>query len=339
LIKDVNLNEEIVVKTIDMSRKITPIRDFKSLVKIYIYLLKTKPDIIYSITPKAGLLSMVASFFARVPIRVHNIVGMPLMEAEGNKKRVLKLIEKITYSFSTNLFCNSFGLREYIRENITKREIKVIANGSINGVDTEFFRDNFSKIQKDNIREKLDIKRDDFVIIFIGRVVRDKGINELIEAFSILDSRFKNLKLIIIGDFEEHLNPIDKKSIDLMKSSRDIIRFDFQKDIRPYLSISNLFVLPSYREGLPNSLLEAGSFGTPLMATDINGCNEIIEDNQNGILVQKRSVESLVKNITLLLENRKLYNKLKDNVRNSIIKRYNQKFFLKSLKDELEQLR
>ncbi len=330
--------EGVKLKAIDMSRKITPIYDLKSLIKIYLYILKTKPDIVYSFTPKAGLLAMIASFFARVPIRVHNIVGMPLIEAKGNKKKLLKLIERLTYAFSTNLYCNSFGLKNYINKNLTKRNIKVIANGSINGIDTKFFNNTLSNKKKMQIKERVNIKKDDFVILFIGRVVTDKGVNELIEAFDILRKNYQNLKLLIVGDFEEHLNPIKKKSMDLMKNNQDIIRIDFQKDIRPYLAIANLFVLPSYREGLPNSLLEAGSFGLPLVATNINGCNEIIIDGENGILVEKKSVSSLVNAIMELIENKKLYNEIKENVRNSIINRYNQEFFLKKLKDELEKL-
>ena len=124
----------------------------------------------------------------------------------------------------------------------------------------------------------------------------------------------------------------------MLNSNQNIIRVDFQKDIRPYLSISSLFVLPSYREGLPNSLLEAGSFGVPLLATDINGCNEIIIDRENGILVEKKSIDSLANGIESLIKDKKLYLKLKSNVRNSIIKRYNQELFLSKLKNELENL-
>ncbi len=334
--RDIEKFEGVEIISIDMSRKITPFKDLKSLIKIYLYLLKSKPDIVYSFTPKAGLLAMVASFFARVPKRVHNIVGMPLMEASGKKKILLKSIERLTYSFATNLFCNSYGLREFINKNLTKRDIKVIGNGSINGVDTEFFKDIYTKDEKDRLREELNIRESDFVLLFIGRIVKDKGIDELIKAFNILNKKYKNIKLLIVGDFEADLNPID--NIELLNSNRDIIRIDFQKDIRPYLSISSLFVLPSYREGLPNSLLEAGSFGVPLLATNINGCNEIIVDRENGILVSKKSVNSLINGIETLIKDKKLYQKLKSNIRNSIIKRYNQKFFLSKLKDELENL-
>jgi len=338
VISDIEAYEGVKVHTIDMTREITPFQDLKSLFKIYIYLSKNKPDIIYSFTPKAGLLGMIASYFARVPVRVHNIVGMPLIEASGNKKRLLKIIEKITYFFSTNLFCNSYGLKEYIQKNLTKKNVKVVGNGSINGIDMKLFRDTFTQIQKDELRDSLNIQKDDFVLLFIGRVVKDKGINELIQAFSILDKKYNNLKLLIVGDFEEHLNPIESKSIEIMRSNQNIIQVGFQKDVRPYLGVSSLFVLPSYREGLPNSLLEAGSFGIPLVATDINGCNEVIRDGENGILIKPKSVESLVDGISLLVENKQLYNRIKKSVRESIEDRYSQIFFWESLKNELESL-
>jgi len=338
LISQIEAYERVKVHTIDMTREITPFQDLKALFKIFVYLSQNRPDIIYSFTPKAGLLGMIASYFARVPVRVHNIVGMPLIEASGNKKRLLKVIEKITYFFSTNLFCNSYGLKEYIQKNLTKRDIKVVGNGSINGIDTKLFRDTFTQTQKDELRDSLNIQKDDFVLLFVGRVVKDKGINELIQAFYILDKKYNNLKLLIVGDFEEHLNPIESKSIEVMKNNRNIIQVGFQKDVRPYLGVSSLFVLPSYREGLPNSLLEAGSFGIPLLATDINGCNEIIGDRENGILIKPKSINSLVDGISLLVENKQLYNRIKKSVRNSIKARYSQIYFWESLKNELESL-
>ena len=336
--EDISDYEEVELIGIDMTRQITPLQDLKSLFKLYRYFRQSKVEIVYSFTPKAGLLSMIASFFARVPKRAHNIVGMPLMEASGNKKRLLKFIERTTYFFSTNLFCNSYGLKEYIEKNLTKKEIKVIANGSINGVDINFFKDTFSDLEKKNKRKELGIEEDDFVLLFVGRVVKDKGVNELIEAFTILEKNFDNIKLLIVGDFEEELSPISKQSIKSMQNNQNIISVGFQKDIRSYLSVSSLFVLPSYREGLPNSLIEAGSFGIPLLATDINGCNEVIIPNKTGVLVKKKSVDSLVTGIQLLIEDKKLYNSIHNNVRKLTVDRYSQEFFFNSLKDELEKL-
>lgn len=336
--EEIQKNEGVELKAIDMTRQITLFQDAKALIQLCLFLLKKRPDIVYTFTPKAGLLGMIASFITRVPIRVHNVVGMPLMEATGAKLKLLKFIEKLTYALSTNLFCNSYGLKEYIQQHLTKREINVVANGSINGVDTDYFKDTFSAKEKEEQRKKLGISQNDFVLLFVGRVVRDKGVNELLQAFTLLRENYKELKLLIVGDFEEELSPIEPKSVTLLKTDKNIISVGFQKDIRPYLSISNLFVLPSYREGLPNSLIEAGSFGIPLLATDINGCNEVIISNKTGILVEKKSVESLVEGIVKLLDNKELYQEIKDNIRVLTIERYGQELFHEALKSDLEKL-
>lgn len=336
-IQEISKAEGVELKSIDMTRQITIIKDLKALIELYKYFKNQKPDIVYTFTPKAGLLGMMASFLSRVPVRIHNVVGMPLMEATGKKFILLKFIERLTYLFSTNLFCNSFGLKKFINENLTKKDVKVIAQGSINGVDTEFFKNTKTLDEKELIRDKFKIDKKDFVITFVGRIVKDKGINELIEAFVNLSKKHNNLKLLLVGDYEEHLNPIKKENKILIDSLDSIITVGFQNDIRDFLSITDLFVLPSYREGLPNSLIEAGSFGIPLLATNINGCNEIIDDCITGILVEKKSAKKLEEAIDKLLEDKELYNSIKLKVRDRIIEKYEQKYFWNELKNEIKK--
>lgn len=335
--QEISKAEGVELKSIDMTRQITIIKDLKALIELYKYFKNQKPDIVYTFTPKAGLLGMMASFLSRVPVRIHNIVGMPLMEATGKKFILLKFIERLTYLFSTNLFCNSFGLKKFINENLTKKDVKVIAQGSINGVDTEFFKNTKTLDEKELIRDKFKIDKKDFVITFVGRIVKDKGINELIEAFINLSKKYNNLKLLLVGDYEEHLNPIKNENKILIDSLDSIITVGFQNDIRDFLSITDLFVLPSYREGLPNSLIEAGSFGIPLLATNINGCNEIIDDGITGILVEKKSAKKLEEAIDKLLEDKELYNSIKLKVRDRIIEKYEQKYFWNELKNEIKK--
>lgn len=335
--QEISKDEGVELKSIGMTRQITIIKDLRALIELYKYFKNQKPDIVYTFTPKAGLLGMMASFLSRVPVRIHNIVGMPLMEATGKKFILLKFIERLTYFFSTNLFCNSFGLKKFINENLTKKDVKVIAQGSINGVDTEFFKNTKTLDEKELIRDKFKIDKKDFVITFVGRIVKDKGINELIEAFINLSKKYNNLKLLLVGDYEEHLNPIKKENKILIDSLDSIITVGFQNDIRDFLSITDLFVLPSYREGLPNSLIEAGSFGIPLLATNINGCNEIIDDCITGILVEKKSAKKLEEAIDKLLEDKELYNSIKLKVRDRIIEKYEQKYFWNELKNEIKK--
>ena len=321
--------------TIPMERKITPFKDLMVLYKLIVYFYKSKPDIIYTFTPKAGLLGMIAGFFSFCPTRIHNVVGMPLMEATGRKKVILQWTEKLTYLFATHVYCNSFGLKEYINDTLTKKEVKVIGQGSINGVDSQFYNDTFTKEEKNKIRENLGFGETDFIISFMGRIVKDKGVDELVEAFKLLNQKYKNIKLLVVGKFEEDLNPISNATKTFISENDSVKLVGFQNDLRELLSISDLFVLPSYREGLPNSLIEAGSYGIPLVATDINGCNEIIIDGVNGKLVKKKDSNSLYLTMEELYLNKDLYDKLKNNVRESIVSRYQQDYFLEELKNNL----
>ncbi len=336
--EDISSYEGVKIHSVNMTRQITPIEDLKSLIKLFQYIKKEKPDAVYTFTPKAGLLGMMASFLARVPVRIHNIVGMPLMEVKGIKRKLLELIEKLTYFFATHLFCNSFGLKDYLYKNLTKKEVRVIANGSINGVDTDYFKNDKSICEQDEIRQEYGISPSDFVITFVGRIVKDKGINELVEVFLELSKKHDNLKLLLVGDYEEHLNSIDKKNKDLIDSSPSIIAVGFKKEIRNFLAITDLFALPSYREGLPNSLIEAGSFGIPLLATNINGCNEIIIQNETGILVNKKDNISLKNGLERMIVDTEQYNYIKKNIRTQIQERYSQDYFWQELRNEFESI-
>ena len=329
--------EGIKIKAIEMTRQITPIQDLKALYKLYKYISYENPNIVYTFTPKAGLLGMAASFLTRVPVRIHNVVGLPMMEANGVKLIVLKFIEKLTYFLSTKVFCNSFGLQKYINNNLTSLPITVVGQGSINGVDTEYFKNKKNKEEELEVKNTYNISKDDFVITFIGRLVKDKGINELVESFIILLKKYPNLKLLLVGVYEDNLYKIDKETEQLINESNAIITAGFQKDTRKFLSITDLFTLPSYREGLSNALIEAGSFGVPLLATDIIGNNEVIENNVTGLLVKMKDVSSLTNGIEKFITDKKFYSYIKNNVRGEIIKKYNQNYFWKELECELRK--
>jgi len=327
--------EKVKIKTIDFTRKINILKDLKVLFQLWSYFVQTKPDIVYTLTPKAGLLGMIASFFARIPIRLHSVVGLPHLEATGKRKAILEFTERLTYFFTTHLYCNSINLKNIMSTQLTSKSVNIIGNGSVNGVDENYFQDIFSFDEKKDFRKTLEIKKEDFVITFVGRIVQDKGIRELVEAFRQINQNNPNMYLLLIGDFENDLDPIDTATAKIIQNCKKIVHIPFQQEIRPFLSITDLFVLPSYREGLPNVLIEAGSMGIPLIATNINGCNEIIQDGINGLLCEKKDTESLKKAIEKLMFNKELYRAFKNNARNSIIKRYSQKYFWEELRKHL----
>lgn len=334
----IKLYENVNIKTVDFTRKINIFKDLKVLIDLIAYFYRNKPDIVYTLTPKAGLLGMLAAWVLRIPLRIHIVVGLPHMEAKGKRKIILEITERITYFCCTNLYANSLNLQAYIQKYFLFKNVNVIGQGSANGVDTHWYQDTSSAIEKMDGREKLGILKNDFVITFVGRIVKDKGIDELIEVFNLLSINFHHLKLLLVGDFEDNLNPISKESKKYILEYQNIIHIKFQEDIRSFLSISDLFVLPSYREGLPNSLIEAGSYGIPLLSTDINGCNEVIINGKNGLLVEKKSKNELYVAMERFISDKVFYTKVKSCVRESIVRRYSQDYFWNELRNEFLKL-
>jgi glycosyltransferase involved in cell wall biosynthesis len=326
--------EGISVYSVEMSRKITPIKDFVALLNLYSYFKKSKPLIVHTHTPKAGTIGMIAAKLAGVPIRLHTVAGLPLMETMGFKRVILKLVEKITYGCSTMVYPNSFGLKKIIEQNgfCNSKKLKVISNGSSNGINTSYFNPEiFSNESKLELKNNLKIYPEDFVFIFVGRLVSNKGINELVKAFDAFSNDIISSKLILVGHFESELDPLENDTLKIIENNINIIHVGYQSDVRLYFSVANCLVFPSYREGFPNVVMQAGAMGLPSIVSDINGCNEIIEDGVNGKIIPVKNLEAIVEKMTELASNKILYNKLQTNARNIIIERYEQKEVWESL--------
>ena len=344
-LREVRENEGIVMGAINMSRKITPFQDLKSLWKMWNFLRKEKPQIVHTHTPKAGIIGMLAARLAGVPHRLHTVAGLPLMEATGIKRKILNFVEKLTYSFATRVYPNSKGLYDFILQNnfTQSNKLKIIANGSSNGINTTFFSPaQVSEIEKVALREKLNIQPDDFVFVFVGRIVSDKGINELIKAFSELQTAENNeltgIKLLLVGGLESDLDPLNPETLAEINQNKDIISAGFQQDVRPFFAISDALAFPSYREGFPNVVMQAGSMGLPSIVSDINGCNEIIVEGENGLIIPPKNVEKLKEKMLTLAKDKNLYAKLKENSRRMIENRYEQSVVWKALLEEYEGL-
>ena len=339
-LQEVSKEEGIRTIELNMSREITPFKDFISLVKMIFLILKEKPAIVHTHTPKAGIVGMMASWICRVPHRLHTVAGLPVMEAVGKKKKILLMVEKLTYASATKVYPNSYGLEEYILENnlALKEKLKIIGHGSSNGIDTSHF-DRTNEVMKESIliKEKYDLK-DKFIFCFVGRVVKDKGIDELMYAFDKLNTISKNIKLLIVGKFEEDLDPISGTSHRILEENTNIINVGFQNDIRPYLACSDTFVLPTYREGFPNVVLQASSMELPCIVTNINGCNEIIKNNKNGLIVEPKNENELYNAMKKFLDKKDLVNKLSLHTRKDIIKKYDRKQFFEYLVKEYNEV-
>ncbi len=344
-LREVHENEGIAVEAITMSRKITPFQDLKSLWEMWNFLRKEKPQIVHTHTPKAGIIGMLAARLAGVPHRLHTVAGLPLMEATGTKRKILNFVEKLTYSSATMVYPNSKGLYDFILQNnfTQSNKLKIIANGSSNGIDTTFFSpDQVTETERVTLREKLNIQPDDFVFVFVGRIVSDKGINELIKAFSELQAAGNNepvgIKLLLVGGLENDLDPLNPETLAEINQNKDIISVGFQQDVRSFFAIADALVFPSYREGFPNVVMQAGAMGLPSIVSDINGCNEIIVEGENGLIIPPKNVEKLKEKILTLAKDKNLYTKLKGNSRRMIENRYEQSVVWNALLEEYEGL-
>ncbi len=282
--------------SLEMTRKITPLQDLRCLLQLIRFLRKDKPHIVHTHTPKAGIVGMLAAFITGVPLRMHTVAGLPLMEAKGLKKSILYAVERLTYRCATHVYPNARGLMDFIQEKklAGKTPLKCIGNGSSNGIDLTYFNpERVSKEQEMSFREKWNISKNDFVFLFIGRLVGDKGLNELVAAFEQLANKIPNAKLLLVGPQEPTLDPLKQVTIASIEKNPKIVSTAYQQDVRPFLKMAQVFVFPSYREGFPNVVLQAGAMGIPCIVSDINGCNEIIENEVNGLIVPPKSIQPL----------------------------------------------
>ncbi len=329
--------EGIETAAIRMTRAITPIKDLKAAWKIYAFLKKAKPDIVHTHTPKAGLLGMLVARMAGVPVRMHTIAGLPLIEARGIKRKLLELTEKITCSCATKVYSNSFQLSGFIQSHqlCPTSKLKVLGNGSSNGINTNYFKlTPLISARAGKLRKIMGVASQDFIYIFIGRLVKDKGIEELVDAFLLLNQSYSAITLLLVGPFEPERDPVSDRIQNIIRTNPAIIHTGFQQDIRPFLALSHVLVFPSYREGFPNVPMQAGCFHLPTIATDINGCNEIIKHGVNGMLVPPKQVDPLMTAMKIMIDNKPLYQQFRKNARSMITSRFEQTEFWKLLLQE-----
>lgn len=320
-LKEIATRENVNYKGIKMNREIALFNDIKSLICLIIFFVKERPTVLHCNTPKASLLGLIAAYITRVPNRIYYIHGLRYEGVTGIKRKILITMEKISCFCANKIVAVSFGVQEIVQNDLTSKKVDVIHNGSPNGMVIDDFIN--SQYNKSEIREELNILKSDFVYGFVGRIVGDKGINELIEAFQVLNEEYKNTKLLLIGLYEEELDPLKKETIEEIKNNQNIIELGFQKDVKKYLSIINVFVSPSYREGFGLSLLEANLMGKPVIATKVTGYTEIVTQGENGFLIPIKNSEELKNKMEWSLLNSEIILKMKDQCINIVKNKYN----------------
>lgn len=285
---------------VPMTRKITPLQDLKCLFQLIKIFRKEKPDIVHTHTPKAGLLGMIAAKFCRVKIRIHTVAGLPMMVEKGNKFKVLKFVEKLTYASANHVWPNSKSLLDFIASQklTSARKLSIIAKGSTNGINIDKFDEkNIDANKLAQIKSSINFKATNTYLLCMGRLVKDKGIVELINAFKNLNASNVSLKLLLVGDFEANLDPLPQATINEIKTNSSIIHISWTKDVEYYMHLADNFVFPSHREGFPNVLLQAGAMRLPIICSRIPGNIDIVENNETALIFEpgnESQIQSLI---------------------------------------------
>lgn len=337
LLASISEREGIRTIGIPMQRKISIIHDLQSLWALYRLFRKERPFIVHANTPKASFLSMIAAWLARVPHRIYLVTGLRFETVHGPLRLLLKMTERISCFCATKVIPEGDGVKKLLySEHITKKPMEKILNGNINGIDVEYF-----DRSKDILAKAATIKNESnaFTFIFIGRLVRDKGINELISAFHKLSSENQHIRLFLVGVFEDELDPILPETKRLIESSENIVFVGYQNDVRPYLAASDILVLPSYREGFPNVVLQAGAMGLPCIVTDISGSSEIIIPNRNGIIIPKQNTEALYQAMKYCIQHPESVKKMAQEARPLIVSRFKQQDVWRAILDMYNSLK
>lgn len=289
--RQIEEREGVRTVAVAMERHISPLKDLKSLWRLFRVFRREKPTMVHSMTPKAGLLSMMAAWLARVPVRVHTFTGLVFPTATGLTQKILILTDRITCACATHVVPEGEGVKhDLISYRITRKQLNVLGHGNVRGIDLS----HYDPALPDVAAEAAGIRRPGtFTFVFIGRLVRDKGINELVEAFERLNAEIPATRLILVGPEEPELDPLKPSTLEKIDRNQAIDAVGRQNDVRPWLAASDAFVFPSYREGFPNVVIEAGAMGLPSIVTDINGSREIIIEGRNGTIIPPRDADAL----------------------------------------------
>ena len=315
---------------VKMERRISLKRDIVSLWQMYKVMRRERPWMVHSMTPKAGLMCMVAAWLARVPRRVHTFTGLVWPTATGLNRMILKTTDRILCACATHIIPEGNGVKnDLINGKITRKPMKVLANGNVRGIELDHYRrtaeveEEAAKIRKEGV----------LTFVFIGRLVRDKGIHELVEAFVRLNKENPHTRLVLVGRTEAELDPLNEETQHIIDTHNAIEAVGSQNDVRPWLAASDVLAFPSYREGFPNVVIEAGAMGLPSIVTNINGCNEIIIPGENGVIIPPRDADALYEAMKEMSENDEKRVYLTKNARESVASRFDCQIVRRALYD------
>jgi len=337
LLDEVEQREGVRAIRIEMERRISPIKDLASLFKIIQVFRKEKPYIVHSMTPKAGLLCMMAAWLTRVPLRIHTFTGLVFPSTTGIKRQILMFTDRITCLCATHVIPEGEGVKNDLQDNhITKKPMQVLGYGNVRGVDMNYYS------RRPDVMDFANKLRDESLttFLFVGRIGKDKGLEELCKAFDLLWKERKDIRLWIVGMDDSQADPITLETRNLMENHERIEAVGMKRDteLLAYYAAADCFVLPSYREGFPNTVLEAGALDLPSIVTDINGSREIIIEGENGIIIPTHDTNALYKAMKAMVDNPQQRKAMASKARDLVSTRFEQGYVRQCLFDFYDKI-
>ncbi len=284
-----------------IQRKISLIKDIAALLRLYSLFRKYSLYAVHSVTPKAGLLAMVAGFLAGVPIRIHTFTGQVWATRRGFSRLFFKWLDGLIAWNASHILVDSHSQRNFLINEgvVTEKKSRVLADGSICGVDTVRFSPN--PIERKTVRRELSIDESGIVFLYLGRLSKDKGLFDLALAFQSLSGKYEKIFLLIVGPDEECMK---QRIVRLCEGHQERLRFvDYTATPEKFIVVADVFCLPSYREGFGMAIIEAAAVGIPAIATKIYGITDAVEDNATGFLYEPHNVAELTEIMSKMIDN------------------------------------
>lgn len=326
---------------IRMARKIEPLRDLQALIILTRLLRRKRFDIVHSSTPKAGLLTVLAGVLVRAPVRIHTFTGQVWVGMQGLARKIMRFCDWIIGHMNTHCYADSASQRDFLvnEKLVAASKLSVLGAGSVGGVDLERFSPKvFGKERIVAIRRELGIAKQSLVILFVGRLTKDKGIRELLAAFRMLQNDRKDIELLLVGPFEPERDPLPRETLDELSDNPHIHVVGFSPEPEKYMAVADVFCLPSYREGFGSVIIEAAAMELPSVASKVVGLVDAVVDGETGLLVPAKEVDALKRALAKLLSSAEIRRRMGNAARERATRDFDSKIINQLVVEEYKKL-